>query len=408
MANDIAGSSIARLPWAGKQVRIEEVDMILSSLWKMSADNMRTGANLNVRTSVLNLLICAPDSQSALYASKLLRDLSSTHIARATIVILDQRADAPDALASWVTLRCFSMISDLMRHCFEQTTLLTSGRATKSLPATLANVLNTHLPVYLWWIGDTRGTDDTVFRSMAALCERVIVDSATFFQPEQDIHTLANYCKATPQTALSDLNWGRLTLWRQLVAQFFDGPEYLPFLDGIEHIEIEHAVAPLAEANRADSGEVSPNPTAALLLAGWLKASLNMELVPDSPQNQQNSADGTYQWLLDLPISGQQTLMQIQPRVQSGLRPGSLSLVRLTCQSENRRVIFTVKRDADSAHVQTSVESAETTRPIRMVNLPDRYNASKLLHNELEITVHDQFFEQALQELELLIGGEKK
>lgn len=408
MANDIAGSPLARLPWAGKQVRVEEVDTILSALWKMSADNMRIGANLNVRTSVLNLLICTPDSQSALYASKLLRDLSSTHIARATLVILDQRADAPDALDSWVTLRCFSMISDMMRHCFEQTTLLASGRAIKALPATLSSVLNARLPVYLWWIGDTRGTDDAIFRNMAELCERVIVDSATFFQPEQDIHTLATYCKAAPQTALSDLNWGRLTLWRQLVAQFFDGPEYLPFLSGIERIEIEHAAAPLASANRAESGEVSPNPTAALLLAGWLKASLNLELVPDSAYSQHNTSDGSYRWLLDLPAGAQQALMQIRPHVQAGLLPGSLSLVRLTCKNGNRRVIFTIKRDADSAHVQTSVESAVTTRPVRTVNLPDRHNASELLHNEMEITVHDQLFEQTLQELELLLRGETK
>ena len=408
MANDIAGSPVTRLPWAGKQVRVEEVDLTLSSLWKMSSDNMRIGANLNVRTSVLNLLICAPDSQSALYANKLLRDLSSTHIARATLVILDQRTDAPDALASWVTLRCFSMISDLMRHCFEQTTLLASGRATKSLPALLPSVLNTRLPTYLWWIGDTRGTDETIFRNIAGLCERVIVDSATFFQPEQDIHMLASYCKAAPQAALSDLNWGRLTLWRQLVAQFFDMPDYLPFLSGIERIEIEHAAAPLATTGRSDSGEVSPNPTAALLLAGWLKTSLDLELVPDSAYNQSNATSGTYQWLLDLPTSGRQALMQIQPHVQAGLLPGSLYLVRLTCQSKNRRAVFTIKRDADSAHVQTSVESAEETHPIRMVNLPDRQKASELLHDEMEITIHDQLFEQTLQELESLIGGETK
>ncbi|HEY0756670.1 MAG TPA: glucose-6-phosphate dehydrogenase assembly protein OpcA [Ktedonobacteraceae bacterium] len=404
MANDIAGNPVTRLPWAGKQVRIEGVDTILSSLWKMSADNMRIGANLNVRTSVLNLLICAPDTQSALYASQLLRDLSSTHIARATLVILDQSTEAPDSLESWVTLRCFSMISDLMRHCFEQTTLLVSGRVTTTLSSTLSTVLKAHLPVYLWWIGDTRGADDAVFRNMAELCTRVIVDSATFFQPEQDIHTLASYCKAAPQTALSDLNWGRLTLWRQLMAQFFDGPDYLPFLHGIELIEIEHAAAPLATTNRTESGEVSPNPTAALLLAGWLKASLNMELVSASPENQHHTASATYQWLLDLP-SGQQTLVQIRPRVQAGLLPGSLYMVRLTCQHKNRRVIFTIKRDADSAHVQTSVESAEQTRPIRTVNLPDRHKASELVYNELEITVHDQLFEQALQELELLLGG---
>lgn len=408
MANYIAGSPVTRLPWAGKQVRVEEVDATLSSLWKLSADNMRIGANLNVRTSVLNLLICTPDIPSALYASKLLRELSSTHIARATLVILDQRTDAPDALASWVTLRCFSMISDLMRHCFEQTTLLVSGHATQSLSNTLSSVLSNRLPVYLWWVGDTKGTNDSIFRDMARLCERVIVDSTTFFQPEAGIHTLANYCKTTPQVALSDLNWGRLTIWRQLVAQFFDAPEYRPFLDGIERIEIEHAAAPLAEASRAESGEVSPNPTAALLLAGWLKASLNMEIALDSARTQASTNDGSYEWLLDLPSGGRQALMQLRPHIQAGLFPGSLYLVRLTCKSANQRVVFTVKREADSAHVQTSVESVERTRPVRTVNLPDRHKESELLHDEMEITVHDQLFEQVLQEVELLLGGEQQ
>lgn len=406
MANDIAGSLVTRIPWAGKQVRIEEVDTTLSSLWKMSADNMRIGANLNVRTSVLNLVICAPDIESAHYASKLLRGLSSCHIARATIIILDQRPDAPDMLTSWVTLRCFSMISDLMRHCFEQTTLLASGRATRTLHHTLSTVLKAHLPVYLWWIGDTRGADDTVFHNIAELCQRVVVDTATFFQPEQDIHTLANYCKAAPDVALSDLNWGRLTPWRQLLVQFFDVPEYLPFLAGIERIEIEHAAVPLARAVRTETGEVSPNPTGALMLASWLKARLNMTLVPGSIQNQHDTDSGTYQWLLRLPLGEDQAIMRIQPHIQADLRPGSLYLVRLICNAQNRRTTFTIKRDTDSDYVLTSVESAETTRPIRTVNLPDRYDESELLRNEMEIMIHDHLFEQALQELELLIGRE--
>ena len=85
MANNTAGSLPVHLPWAGTHVLLGEVDTKLASFWKMSADNLRIGANLNVRTSVLNLVICTPDIESALYASKLLRNLSSTHLARATI-----------------------------------------------------------------------------------------------------------------------------------------------------------------------------------------------------------------------------------------------------------------------------------------------------------------------------------
>src|SRR4051812_13529374 len=71
MAKNTAGSPLAPLLWAGKKVHIGEVDSTLSTLWKMSADNMRIGANLNVRTSVLNLIICTSDTESARYASQL-------------------------------------------------------------------------------------------------------------------------------------------------------------------------------------------------------------------------------------------------------------------------------------------------------------------------------------------------
>ena len=381
------------LPWAGKRVPIEEVDSALSSLWKMSADNMRTGANLHVRTSVCNLVICTPDIESARYASKLLRELSSNHLARVTIVIMDGDEQASDSIDSWVTLRCFSLISDLMRHCFEQATLLTAGKANRALGHTLLRILKTQLPTYLWWIGDPKGTDDTVFRNVAELCQRVMVDSSTFFQPEQDIHALSSYYINAPQVALSDFNWGRLTPWRQLIAQFFDVGEYLPFLAGVEKIEIEHAAAPLATLSVSERGGVSPNPTAALLLTGWLKTRLDLELVPASEVNQYDTASGTYQWLLTLPDSQTQTLVQIRPHVQSDLPPGSLALVRLTCQSQGKQAIFTIQRDSDTDYVLTSANLADGVHLDRALNLPSRPNESDLLHNELEIMGHDPFFE---------------
>lgn len=405
MANNTAGSLPIFLPWAGKRVSIGEVDSTLSSLWKMSADNMRIGANLNVRTSVMNLIICTSDVESARYASQLLRDLSSIHLARATIVILDGSEGALDTMDSWVTLRCYSMISDLMRHCFEQTTLLSSGKTTRALHTTLPAMLKAHLPTYLWWIGDTQGTDDTIFRGVAEMCQRVIVDSATFFSPEQDIHALAHYCKTTPEVALSDLSWGRLIPWQQLVAQFFDVPEYLPFLTGVEKIEIEHAVAPLASPSKDKDGGVSPNPTSALLLSGWLKARLNLTQAHERAQNQRDTASGTYQWHMSQSSGNTSPIIQIRPHVQSALRPGSITLVRLTCQSAERRAVFTIKRDTDLDYVLTSVELADDTRPARTVNLPARYNESELLRNELEIMVHDYTFEQALQEIAGLLTG---
>ena len=175
MTNDTAHDPGIHLPWAGKTVRMDEIEEVLASLWKMSADNMRTGQNTNVRTSVLNLIICAPDIESAHRASALLRHLSSTLLGRVTVLVLDRSSDAPAAITTWVTLRCFSVISDIMRHCFEQTTLLLSGRAIRSIANIVQPLLKAHLPVYLWWLGDPPD-NETIFNDLVEL--RVKEDTA--------------------------------------------------------------------------------------------------------------------------------------------------------------------------------------------------------------------------------------
>jgi Glucose-6-phosphate dehydrogenase subunit len=419
MTNDTADNPGVRLPWAGKIVRIEEVEQQLSILWKMSADNMRTGQNTNVRTSVLNLVICAPDIESAQHASRVLRELSSTHLARVAILIFDHNQERPAALSTWVTLRCFSMYSDIMRHCFEQTTVLASGSAVRAVGNIIQPLLKPDLPVYLWWLGDPPDSSDSTFSNLMDLSDRVIFDSTGFFNPEQDLRMLAVISEASPNCALSDLNWGRITPWLQLVAQFFDTPEYRPYLAGVNSIEIEHAVIPLMAQVRTEQGDVSPNPARALLLAGWLKTRLGWTIAEDAPHSQHDTASGTYHWIMERSPRTTRMLtsprnktgkgsasISIRPQVQSEMRPGSICLVRLTSDIENKRATFTISLAGDTEHVLTSIELAQEVRAKRLVSLSAVYNESELLHNELEIVGHDYLFEQILREVTELLEAE--
>ena len=425
MTKEATNSPGVRIPWAGKLVRMENVEEELSFLWKMSADNMRTGQNTNVRTSVLNLVVCAPDIESAQRASALLRDLSSTNLARVTILILDRSTASPAAITTWITLRCFSVISDLMRHCFEQTTMLATGGAVRSIANITQPLLKPQLPVYLWWLGDPPD-NDAIFDSLVKISNRIIVDSTSFFNPEQDMHTLALLLQASPECAVSDINWGRITPWRQLIAQFFDVMEYRPYLAGITSIEIEHAAAPLATPTRTELGDVSPNPACALLLAGWLKARLGWELSEDTTQSIHDTASGTYHWPMvstagqratrtlgsprgktSKPGSGdrgQMASLDIRPQIQSHMRPGSICLVRLSSNVEGKYATFTIDREGDPDLVLTSVELAHETRPQRTVSLASTRKESELLHDELEIMGHDHPFEQTLQEVAELLA----
>lgn len=413
MTNETLNDPGIHLPWAGKIVRMEEVEDVLSSLWRMSADNLRIGANLSVRTSVLNLIICAPDVETAQQVSIILRKLSSTHLSRVVILILDSSENRPNAITAWVTLRCFSVISDLMRHCFEQTTMLASGSSIRFVANIIQPLLKPDLPVYLWWLGDPPDQNDPTFAGLVDLSNRIIVDSTSFFSPEQDIRTLATLFQASPESALSDLNWGRLTPWRQLTIQFFDVPEYRPYLAGVDSIEIEHAVAPLAVPMRTEQGDVSPNPTRALLLAGWLKARLGWTMVS---KEYLDTASGTYHWIMErtanlrttrslTPIRsktgklGNIASISIRPRVQTEMRPGSICLVRLVSKMENKQATFTISREDDLNTVLTSVELSHETRPKRTVSLAAENNEGELLRDELEILGHDYLFEQTLLEV---------
>jgi glucose-6-phosphate dehydrogenase assembly protein OpcA len=416
MTKETAETPVVRLPWAGKTVAIEKVEETLSYFWRMSADNVRISQNMNVRTSVLNFVICAHDIPSAQRASALLRDLASTHIARVILLILDTNTESPTDVTTWVTLRSFPIISDIMRHSFEQVTMLTSGAATRAAATLIQPLLKPDLPVYLWWLGDPP-EDETILHKLADLSSRVIVDSNSFSVPEESISSLSTFLQESPNSALSDLNWGRITPWRQLVAQFFDVPAYKPYLTGVYHIEVEHAVPPSTEQSSDEQQGVSPNPTRALLIAGWLKNSLSWK-VSGGEENLHDPINGTHLWNIERqtgplqwePTSTGQTVklghsgqgsIHIQPRIQSGLQPGSLCLIRLSSIVENKRATFTINREGGSDHVLTSANVPEEERalPQRTVSITEPNNISLLVHDELEIIGRDHLYEAALHEV---------
>ncbi|GHO45137.1 glucose-6-phosphate dehydrogenase assembly protein OpcA [Ktedonospora formicarum] len=410
------------LAWAGKLVRMEEAEEVLTSLWHLSADNVRISQNVNVRASVLNFVICAPDVESAQRASSLLRDLCSTHIARVILLILDSSESAPTDVSTWVTLRSFPIISDIMRHNFEQITLRLAGPAIHSAATIIQPLFKPDLPIYLWWLADPPH-ETSAFTYLAGISSRVIVDSDHFTRPEQSLAHLASMIGNASPWALSDLNWGRITPWRQLIAQFFDVPEYQQYLSGIYRIEIEHAVSTpqtTPEGNKEASYQI--NPTRALMLSAWLLRSLSWEIDHNHQRNVHNTATGEHTWYTShstgkLPIPTADGIIahsgfgsiSIRPRLQPELPPGTLCLVRLLSTVDNKHVTFTIDRADGADHALTSVELPEGTRHQRTVSLgQDSADvASTLLHDELEIVGHDRQYEAALNEIYDLLVEEQ-
>jgi len=416
MAMDNSATPGIHLSWAGKKVNQEQVEGELSTLWHLASDNMRISQNMNVRTSVLNFVICAQDIESARKASAILRDLSSTHIARVTLLILDTRSDAPSEVSTWITLRSFPIISDIMRHHFEQVTVSVSGAATRYVDNIVQSTFKPDLPVYLWWLNDLP-VDHDIFHRLISISNRVIIDSSHFLQPEEQIQDASAILQKSPHCALSDLTWGRVTPWRELVAQFFDIAEYRPYVMGVDSILIEHTVATSTQA--LDHHSNPKNPIRALLLAAWLKTRLGWQLSDDPADKSIDHETGTYSWhmsardmakVVTQPLSvnsgGRRTSaplggirITIRPRPIAKSAPGTLCLVHMTSSINGKQATFTIQRVDDDDHVLTSVEVPGSARPPRAVNIAATHKESDLLHNELEIMGRDYLYEETLHEV---------
>lgn len=420
MATNTSPDQGKRLPWAGKLVRPEHIEDELTFLWHLAADNMRISQNMNVRTSVLNLVICALDIASAHKASMLLRDLPNTHIARVMLVVLDTIENLPSEVTTWVTVRSFPIISDIMRHHFEQVTALLSGAAIQSAPTIVQPMLKPDLPVYLWWVDDLP-CDNSIFRSLITISNRVIIDSSTFSLPEEHIRTLSSLLQASPSCRLSDFNWSRITIWRELVAQFFDVAEYRPYMANIEKIEIEHAVAPSSGLpSTVQNG--GPNPIRALALAAWLKTRLGWQLSEDKTHFYHDARTGTYFWhmtrrkptsaLVASLTSGETGSeahkgidIRVGPRVRADLQPGTICLIRLTSTLDGKQAVFSIDREDDDKHVITSVDISDSPLPQRVVHVAATHKEIELLNDELEIMGHDRLYEETLHEVFNLLGS---
>jgi glucose-6-phosphate dehydrogenase assembly protein OpcA len=376
---------------------------------------MRISQNMNVRTSVLNFVICALGTESARRASALLREQLSTHIARVTLVILDTDRELPSEVRTWITLRSFHIISDVMRHPFEQITVTLSGDAVHNAANIIQSLLKPDLPVYLWWVDDLP-TDISIFSRLISSSSRVIIDSNDFASPEERIQTLAEVLQNAPACALSDLNWGRVTPWRELIAQFFDVADYQPYLVNVDSIEIEYAVLPQTGNSDQASTNIPPNPIRALLLAAWLQTRLGWQQSEEDFAGTHDTQTGTYSWHMterqvssaisrpliasqsgDLAMQIRESLdIFIRPRLQAELHPGNICLVRLTSQTNDTPAVFTLDRSDDDDHVITSVQIPGSNRPQGTVNIAATHKESVMLNDELEIMGRDYLYEQTL------------
>jgi glucose-6-phosphate dehydrogenase assembly protein OpcA len=266
-------------------VDIHTIERELAHLWEQV--DTQTGEQKALRVCSLNLVVWVDHTRAAERASETIRGIIRKHPNRAMLIVNDP--DAPEAqLEAWVQANCQMTTPGAQQVCGEQISITAHDSRMVQVAGLVLSLLLPDLPVVLWWSGAVP-FQHPLFQRLRPLLDRVVLDSAQFPDPTTGLSHLAQLYRQQPTTAtqkgqegqkrrsssfsapsyaLGDLNWGRLTPWRSLTAQFFDNRAFLPALNTIDTVMVAYEYP----------ADQQPDHTQPILLVGWLAACLNWTL----------------------------------------------------------------------------------------------------------------------------------
>jgi glucose-6-phosphate dehydrogenase assembly protein OpcA len=327
------------------------------------------------RACALNLIVYSESQEERSEVDTLLEAVIERHPCRALVLYAD-RAASEARLEAFVSTRCQLSSRGAKKICGEQVTIEAGGQIVDTLSTAVSPLLVPDVPVFLWW-KDIPHYDDNLFNRLARLADRVVIDSASFDNPHEDFLRMAQLLETNEgKLRLSDLNWGRLTTWRSLVASFWDVADYRASLDKIERVTIEY--------DRPDKSpdELSPK---ALLALGWLGGQLGWEVEPQG--NHLKAREGHFV----MRGGGRVIEAMLAGTDDTKGRDGYVVSITIKCEDGNE---FFVRLRPVGAKLETGARTGGEHNIGRVLNYESRSEGQRL-SGELDILTRDKVFEKA-------------
>ena len=338
------------------------------------------------RACALNLIVYTTPTDDHSRLEEVLAQLNEQHPGRALILVAYRDIPTP-RLEGYVSMRCRVLDSAGKQICGEQVTIEAGGVMIETAATAVAPLLVPDVPVFLWW-NDIPHYEDKLFDRLAQMADRIVIDSAAFDRPYDDLLRLSQTINdQSRRMRVSDLNWGRLTSWRTLLASFWDVPDYHPLLGEIDRVAIEYR--PPKEAPE----EIAPK---ALLLAGWLASRLGWEVAGKVSRD----SEGTC--ACELRCGSRAISLCFVPDKTGGLNEGMISSVAFAVR--NGEANFSVAKRADGTKLQTEAQIG-TERTVGRVLAYEMRSEAEQLGRELAFLNRDIIYEASVARAAQLVDS---
>ena len=360
-----------------RPARVADLEAELSALWRSAAEGSQ-GSQAVIRACALNLLVYVQSEEEGREVSNVVSQVTLQNPCRAIVMIVEPNASRA-ALTAWISAHCHLPVAGEKQVCSEEISVAASGEAVADLPSVVVPLTVSGLPVYLWWRAG-HYQRPSHFDQIQRISDHVFVDSARFPDPVADLASFAAEVeKSSGDITFSDLNWTRLTPWRELVAQCFDSAELHPCLEQLAEVRVEYERA-------LDGG--AGGLVRALLITGWLASRLAW-----APRGYSvSSVDGTR--LLIFKSGSVLVRVNAVPVEIAASCPSGL--ISLTLKTEGSPAVsFALVSQPECNGVLARTELAGRP-PLERTSRLETAGEVELLNEELKFAGRDRIYEQAL------------
>ena len=366
-----------------RPANVADLEAELSALWRSAAEDPEA-KNAVTRACTLTLLIYVESDEAAYEMNELVAEVTRQNPCRAIIMVLEPQA-APSGLEAWVSAHCHLPVAGEKQVCSEQITIRARGEAGQGLASVVLPLTVSELPIFLWW----RAGDFSLppyFDEILRVTQHVIVDTARFSPGAAHLQDLAAWLRKF-RIQLTDLNWSRITPWRELIAQCFDSPDRRPYLDRLSEVRIEYEQGSARLVTQRAQG---------LLLTGWLASRLGWEFLKSEKREQAQPRTFYFQ-----SAAGQVKVQRNLKRVDNPCGVCFTIELRAEGLSPAR---FSFTRGPDGKVVKTLAEVPGSLPAGRSVRL-EVLNEAEILNEELKLGARDRLYEEALSVVARMIAG---
>ena len=197
----------------------EQVLKELAGLWVSLGKQEAEGAGV-LRACAMTLVVAAEETEDPQAIWETLAALMPEHPSRA--ILLRVSSGSERGMAARVFAQCWMPFGQRRQICCEQIEISVSAGALQHVPPVLLPLAVPDLPLIFWCRAPRLFAPE-----LAAMASKTVVDSARGF----DLDALGGH-------VVADLEWTRLTRWRELIARIFENSDYLARLPAVSEVRV--------------------------------------------------------------------------------------------------------------------------------------------------------------------------